>query len=212
MLTAPNYCPLSARRDGVPPCRHDPALIAPSPGESSSHNSRDPLSQFQGCQSWEMKHPEPKHRSTVGVGVWSWHISRVWQTQFGSLLTFFIPFPLPASVSCTETHILVLAVHDLPAVLSKSQKKPGGPLLVEARGGGGGAQASNPSFVPFPAGANGCKAGRLEQPRSISGGSGAKKEHMVVVCSGDTSRKIALSREPDHLTAAGTFPDFLNPT
>lgn len=45
---------------------------------------------------------------------------------------------------------------------------------------------------------------------SISTESGAKKEHMVVVCCSDTSRKIALSREPDHLTAAGTLPDFLS--
>lgn len=34
----------------------------------------------------------------------------------------------------------------------------------------------------------------------------AKKEHMVVVCGSDTSRKITLSRAPDHLTAVGTGP------
>lgn len=35
---------------------------------------------------------------------------------------------------------------------------------------------------------------------------GAKKEHMVVVCGSDTSRKITLTRAPEHLTAMGTGP------
>lgn len=58
---------------------------------------------------------------------------------------------------------------------------------------------------------NGCKTGAGVQPSS-SGRSAkpdwAKKEHMVVVCGSDTSRKITLSRAPDHLTAMGTGPAF----
>lgn len=55
---------------------------------------------------------------------------------FELLLKIFIPVPRIASVSCTETHILDLVVHQFLAVLSKSQKS-GGPLRVEVRGGGG---------------------------------------------------------------------------
>lgn len=46
----------------------------------------------------------------------------------------------------------------------------------------------------------------LQSSGRSAGPARAKKEHIVVVCGSDTSRKITLSRAPDHLTAVGTGP------
>ena len=46
----------------------------------------------------------------------------------------------------------------------------------------------------------------LQSSGRSAGPAGAKKEHIEIVCGSDTSRKITLSRAPDHLTAVGTGP------
>lgn len=87
---------------------------------------------------------------------------------------------------------------------------------MEARGEGPGEHSCMPQnkvlSSSLPEQMDACWAGWSSPSKfwSIAAESRAKKEHMVVVCCSDTSRKIALSREPDHLTAAGTFPDFLS--
>lgn len=52
----------------------------------------------------------------------------------------------------------------------------------------------------------GAGAQSLQGSGRSAGPARAKKEHIVVVCGSDTSRKITLSRAPDHLTAVGTGP------